>query len=98
MKRTASNMTHGFFIHSSGEAGHHCGENKNVQPRGFPGGPVVKILPCNAGDTTSLIPGPEDPTCCKATKPVPQLLSLRSAALEPQLLSPHAATTEAHEP
>ena len=70
----------------------------NVQPQGFPGGPVVKILPCNAGDTTSLIPGPEDPTCCKATKPVPQLLSLRSAALEPQLLSPHAATTEAHEP
>ena len=25
--------------------------------RGFPGGPVVKNLPCNAGDTTSA-PGP----------------------------------------
>ena len=57
MKRTASNMTHGFLIHSSGEAGHHFGENKHVQPRGFPGGPVVRIPPCSAGDTTSLIPG-----------------------------------------
>ena len=28
----------------------------------------------------------------------PQLLSLLSGALEPQLLSPHAATTEAHVP
>ena len=57
MKRTASNTTHGFLRHSSGEAGHHSGENKHVQPRGFPGGPVVRIPPCNAGDTTSLIPG-----------------------------------------
>ena len=29
---------------------------------------------------------------------VPQLLSLRSRACEPQLLSPHATTTEAHVP
>ena len=29
----------------------------NTAPGGFPGGPVVKNLPCNAGDT-SLIPGP----------------------------------------
>ena len=31
----------------------------------------------------------EDPTCCRATKPMtPQLLSLRSRAREPQLLKP----------
>ena len=37
----------------------------------------------------------EDPTCRGATKPhVPQLLSLCSRACEPQLLSPHATTTE----
>ena len=40
----------------------------------------------------------EDPTCLGATKPVPQLLSLRSRAREPQLLSPRAATTEARMP
>ena len=41
----------------------------------------------------------EDPTCCRATKPrAQQLLSLRSRAREPQLLSPLATTTEAHAP
>ena len=50
----------------------------------------------------------EDPTCHGATKPrAPQLLSLRSRAHEPQLLSPHApqllkppstTTTEAPKP
>ena len=41
----------------------------------------------------------EDPTCRGATKPhAPQLLSLRSRAREPQLLSLCAATTEAHVP
>ena len=41
----------------------------------------------------------EDPTCRGATKPpVPQLLSLRSRAHEPQLLSPRATTTEARMP
>ena len=30
----------------------------------------------------------EDPACCGATKPVPQLLSLCSRAREPQLLKP----------
>ena len=35
----------------------------------FPGGAVVKNLSANAGDT-GLGPGPEDPTCCEATKPV----------------------------
>ena len=41
----------------------------------------------------------EDPTFCGATKPrVPQLLSLRSRAREPQLLNPRATTTEARTP
>ena len=41
----------------------------------------------------------EDPTCLWATKPhVPQLLSLCFRACEPQLLSPHATTTEGHAP
>ena len=36
---------------------------------GFPGGTVVENLPANAGDMGSG-PGPEDPTCRGATKPV----------------------------
>ena len=43
--------------------------NPNKQKRGFPGGAVVKNLPANAGDTGSS-PGPGDPTCHRATKPV----------------------------
>ena len=41
------------------------------QPKkcGFPGGTVVKNPPANAGDTGPS-PGPEDPTCHGATKPV----------------------------
>ena len=63
---------------------------------GFPGGAVVKNPPANAGDTGSS-PGPgrshmpRNNWAC-----VPQLLSLLSGAREPQLLSPHATTTEAH--
>ena len=39
----------------------------------------------------------EDPTCCGVTNEAraPQLLSLRSRAHGPQLLSPRATTTEA---
>ena len=42
----------------------------------------------------------EEPTCHGATKPMraPQLLSLRSGAHEPQLLSPRVTATEAHAP
>ena len=35
----------------------------------FPGGPVVKNLPANAGDT-GLIPGPEIPHASEQLKPV----------------------------
>ena len=50
-------------------------------------------LPMQGTGARSLVR--EDPTCCKATKPVRQLLSMHSRACEPQLLSPCATTTEA---
>ena len=59
---------------------------------------MVGNLPANAGDTGSS-PGPEG---CHMPRNnwarVPQLLSLRSRACEPQLPSPCAATTEARAP
>ena len=64
----------------------------------FPGGAVVKNPPASAGDTGS-IPGPgrsHMPQSNYAHEP--QLLSLRSRAHMPQLLSPCATTTEAHTP
>ena len=63
--------------------------------RDFLGAAVVKNPPANAGDTGSS-PGPERshmPWSNEAC--APQLLSLCSGACEPQLLSPHATTTEA---
>ena len=36
--------------------------------KGFPGGPVLKSSPCNAGDAGS-IPGPGSSTCHRAAKP-----------------------------
>ena len=65
---------------------------------GFPGGTVVKTLPANAGDT-GLSPGPGRSHMPRSNWAcAPQLLSLCSRAREPQLLSPHATTTEAHAP
>ena len=64
--------------------------------RDFPSGTVVKNSPANAGDTGSS-PGPGRSHMPRSNKArAPQLLSLCSTAHEPQLLSPHAATTEAH--
>ena len=64
----------------------------------FPGGAVVKNPPANAGDT-GLSPGPgRSHTPRSNWAQAPQLLSLRSRAREPQLLSPHATTTEARAP
>ena len=40
----------------------------------------------------------EDPTGCRATKPMPHEYCLCSRARGPQLLSPHAAATEAQGP
>ena len=45
----------------------------------------VKNLPANAGDKTLV---PEDPMCCKAAKPAPQLLTLCARGWELQLLKP----------
>ena len=41
----------------------------NIYQMDFPGGAVDKNLPANAGDTGSM-PGQEDPTGRRATKPV----------------------------
>ena len=64
----------------------------------FPGGTVVKDPPANAGDMGS------SPGLGRSHMPrsnwarAPQLLSLSYRACEPQPLSPHATTTEAHAP
>ena len=69
-----------------------------LKVEGFPGGAVVKYPPANAGDTGSI------PGLGRSHMPwsnyarAPQLLSLRSRAREPQLLSSCATTTEAHTP
>ena len=61
---------------------------------GVPGGAVVKNPPANARDTGSS-PGPGRSHMPQSNKArAPQLLSLRSRAHEPQLLSPCATTTE----
>ena len=59
---------------------------------------MVESPPANAGDTGS-IPGPGGSHLLWSSwAQVPQLLSLRSRARAPQLLSPRAATTEACTP
>ena len=64
----------------------------------FPGGAVVKNPPGNAGDTGSS-PGPGRSHMPRSKQAhAPQLLSLRSRPHEPELLSPHATTTEARAP
>ena len=61
---------------------------------GFPGGAVVKNPPTNARDM-GLSPGPgRSHMLWSKYARVPQLLSLCSRACKPQLLSPHATTTE----
>ena len=73
------------------------GYTKNAQKsteRGFPSGPVVKNQLGSIKDT-GLIPGSGS---THMPWRVPQLLRLSSRACEPQLLSPCAATTEAHGP
>ena len=42
--------------------------HRNVFSGDFPGGPVIKNSPCNAGDTGS-IPGPGNLSCHRASKP-----------------------------
>ena len=64
----------------------------------FPGGAVVKNPPASAGDTGS-IPGLGRSHMLRSNKACAlQLLSLLSRSREPQLLSPHATTTEAQVP
>ena len=73
-----------------------CAKSQNCGD--FPGIAVVKNPPANAGDTDS-IPGPGRSHMPQSNSVhAPQLLSLCSRARKPQLLSPCAATTEAHVP
>ena len=66
--------------------------------QGFPGGTVVKNLPTSAGDTGSSLGLGRSHVPRSNSARAPQLLSLRPRACEPQLLSSHATTTEAHVP
>ena len=60
----------------------------NLFNRGFPGGPVVKNLPANAGDTNSILGlGSRIPHSMGQ-------LSLCTTITEPKLKSPWAATTK----
>ena len=71
---------------------------KKYRFQDFPGGAVVKNPPANAGDVGSG-PGPGRSHMPRSNEAhAPQLLSLRSRACEPQLLSPRATTTEARAP
>ena len=75
-----------------------CNGFYKIRIWGFPSGTVVKNLPAIAGDTGSS-PGPGRSHMLRSNKArAPQLLSLRSRASEPQLLSMCATTTEAHAP
>ena len=71
---------------------------KKILIKSVPGSSVVKNPPANVGNTGS-IPGPERSHMPRSTQAcAPQLLSLCSRAWKHQLLSLHAATTEAHLP
>ena len=65
--------------------------NNKMDNQGSPGGPVVKNLPCNAGDT-GLIPGPGRSHIPWGNQ-APAPLNLLSGTQELQLLSPWEATT-----
>ena len=72
--------------------------DQEYKHRDFPGGAVVKNLPANAGDTGSS-PGPGTSHMPWSNYAhAPQLVSLRSRAHKPQLLSPCATTTEVSAP
>ena len=68
----------------------YCLTGKEVQFGDFSGGPVVKNLLANAGDTDARFHMPQDNSAY-----APQLLSQHSRARDPQLMSSCAATTGA---
>ena len=75
-------------------------QQKMVQLLDFLGGTVDRNLPANAGDM-GLIPSPRDPTSLALQLLSPRATGVEACQLrvqEPQLLSPIAATTEAHVP
>ena len=71
---------------------------KRMEAKDFPGDAVVNNPSANAGGMGSS-PGPGRSHMLLSNKAcAPQLLSLHSGALEPQLLSPRATATETHKP
>ena len=68
---------------------------QNKTKQGFPGGSVVKNLPANAADVGLILDLGRSHMSGSDTAHEPQLQSLPSRALEPPLLSLHAAGTEA---
>ena len=78
--------------------GRKIGEKKNRQIWDILGGLVVKNLPANAGDTGSVSAPGKSLMPRRNWAHAPQLLSLCSRVQELQILSPRAATTEAHMP
>ena len=76
-----------------------CNSNSGAAERresmDFPGGPVVKDLPANAGTQVRFLV-PKDPTCCGATKPghhnhwacALELVCHNCSAYKPQLRKP----------
>ena len=73
-------------------------EDIKTATTGFPRGAVVRSPPASVGDTGSS-PGPGGSHMPRSSQArAPRLLSLRSGAHEPQLLSPRATTTAARAP
>ena len=73
------------------------GQTKEEEPD-FPGGSVVKNPPANAGVMGSIPDPGRSHMPWSNWSHVPQLLTLRSGAQEPQVLSPHTTPTEAQVP
>ena len=89
-KKNITNTLEDHYIPSSVLKSFLSTGEKNLTILGFPGGTVVKNLPANAGDTGSS-PGSGRSHMPRSNKDhAPQLLSLRSRARVPQLLSPRA--------
>ena len=60
------------------EVRHKCAVLRSAGIRGFLGGPVVKSLPCSAGDTGSILDLGRSHMLQSSQASVPQLLALRA--------------------
>ena len=75
------------------EVRHKCAVLRSAGVRGFLGGPVVKSLPCSAGDTGSILDLGRSHMLQSSQASVPQLLALRAEMREAATMrSLHTAT------